>query len=129
MMNPLTSNLKDVDSYVAVFPIGTQKHLTQLRGLVQKIVPKAEESLSYQMPAYKYLGKPLVYFAGYKGHIGFYPTPSAILEFKRELSMYPTSKGAVQFPIDKALPVTLITQIVKFRKLENEEKAAKKSSK
>jgi uncharacterized protein YdhG (YjbR/CyaY superfamily) len=110
-----------VDQYIAGFPKETQKLLSQLRATIRKAAPEAEEGISYQMPAYKYRG-PLVYFAGYARHIGLYPTPSAIEAFKKDLSDYKTSKGAVQFPLDKPLPVQLITRIVNYRKKENLEK-------
>lgn len=103
-----------VDDYIAQFPIETQKLLKQLRAIIKKAAPKAEEVISYQMPAYKQQG-PLVYFAGYKYHIGFYPTGSGIKAFEAQLSDYKWSKGAVQFPLDKPLPVDLITKMVKHR--------------
>ena len=81
------------------------------------------------MPAYKYHGV-LVYFGGYKNHIGFYASPTGHEAFKKELSIYKSGKGSVQFPLDKPLPLKLITQIVKFRVIQNEEKeAAKKQGK
>lgn len=114
-------NFKTVDEYIALQALETQVLLKQLRQCIKKAAPKAEEEIAYQMPGYK-LGRPLVYFAAYKNHIGFYPTPSGIVAFAKELSPYKTSKGAVQFPIDEKLPLTLITQIVKYRVKENNEK-------
>jgi uncharacterized protein YdhG (YjbR/CyaY superfamily) len=111
----------NVNEYIESFPKATQTLLKQIRATIKKAAPYAEELISYQMPAYKCNG-PLVYFAGYKNHIGFYPTPSGILAFKKELAIYKTSKGAVQFPIDEKLPLGLITKIVKYRVKENSEK-------
>ena len=112
----------DVDKYIASFPPATRKMLEQLRSAIKKTVPAAVELISYQMPAYKYKGV-LVYFGGYEKHIGFYPTPSVIEAFKKELSVYKIGKGSIQFPLDKPLPLPLIRQMVKFRALQNEEKA------
>lgn len=117
---------KNVDEYLEEFPTSVRKTLKQLRKTIKAAAPEAEEVISYQMPAFKYHGM-LVYFAGYKNHIGFYPVSSAIKAFEKELSKYPTSKGTVQFPIDKPLPLSLITKMVKFRVRENEvKKKAKK---
>lgn len=103
-----------------------QKVLKELREMIKKCAPKAEESISYGMPTFK-LNGPLVYFAGQKHHIGFYPTPSGVTAFKKELSDYSTSKGCIRFSYDKPLPVALITKIVKFRVKENKERTKKKA--
>ncbi|MEO7768543.1 MAG: DUF1801 domain-containing protein [Ferruginibacter sp.] len=126
-MKTATAITTDVDAYIAGFPDDTQKLLRQLRATIMKAAPGAEELISYQMPAYKYNGM-LVYFAGYKLHIGFYPTPSGIENFKKELSVFKNSKGAVQFPTEQPLPLQLITKIVKFRVKENRERAAIKAN-
>jgi len=110
-----------IDEYIAGFPAETQMLLKQMRAIIQKAAPKAEECISYQMPAYKLHGA-LVYFAGYQKHIGFYPSSSGISVFKEEFANYKNSKGAVQFSLDQKLPVTLITKIVKYRVKENIEK-------
>jgi len=123
-----TFKISDIDMYIAAFPKGTQDLLMQLRTTIKKAAPQAEEVLSYQMPAYKFHGI-LVYFAGHKHHIGFYPTSSGIEAFKQELSVYKGAKGSVQFPLDQPLPLRLISQIVKFRVIENREKAIAKSKK
>lgn len=115
----------EIDAYINSFTGQTQEALVKMRAIIKKAAPQAEELISYGMPAYKLDGM-LVYFAGYDRHIGFYPTPSGIVNFKEELSVYKTAKGSVQFPLDKKLPVSLITQIVKFRIAENQEKAANK---
>lgn len=112
---------KTVDQYIADFPKQVQTLLQELRSTIKKVAPKAEEVISYNMPAFRLNGM-LVYYAGYKAHIGFYPMPAAIIAFKKELESYVTSKGAIQFPLDKKLPLTLVKNIVKFRILENEEK-------
>jgi uncharacterized protein YdhG (YjbR/CyaY superfamily) len=116
---------KNVDEYIAPFPPAIKTALESLRKTIKKAAPHAEEFISYAMPAYKYNGV-LVYFAGYKNHIGFYGTPSGHEAFKKELSIYKSGKGSVQFPLDKPLPLKLITQIVKFRVAQNNEKAANK---
>lgn len=108
----------DVDEYIAGFPKETQTLLKQLRAAIMKAAPGAEEVISYQMPAYRYNGM-LVYFAGYKNHIGFYPGAAGIEAFKKELSTFKGAKGSVQFPLEKPLPVQLITKIVAFRVKQN----------
>ncbi len=108
----------NVDNYIAQFPETIQKLLRQMRATIRKAAPDAEESISYQMPAYKYHGV-LAFFAGYKNHIGFYPTPSGIEEFKKELSKFKGAKGSVQFPLDQPLPLKLVTKIVVYRMKQN----------
>jgi len=120
-MTHKTTRVNDVDQYVARYPKGVQKLLKQFRGAIFKAAPRAEETISYQMPAYKLHGM-LVYFAAYEKHIGFYPMPDAITAFRKDLSAYKTSKGAIQFPIDEPLPVQLISRIIAFRVEENMEK-------
>jgi uncharacterized protein YdhG (YjbR/CyaY superfamily) len=117
----------NIDEYISGFPEPTQQQLQQMRSIIRKAAPKAEEVISYAMPAFKANGI-LVYFAGYEHHIGFYPTGSGITAFQKEIADYKSSKGAVQFPIDKPLPVALITRMVKFRVKQDEEKARNRSS-
>ena len=112
---------KNIDEYISGFPVETQRKLDQVRATIRKAAPKAEEVISYAMPAYKCNGM-LVFFAGYKNHIGFYATPTGHSAFKKELSVYKQGKGSVQFPLDKAMPLKLITKIVKFRVKENLER-------
>lgn len=107
-----------INTYIKTFPKTVQGKLKQLREAIQKTSPKATETISYGMPTFKLNGKNLVHFAAYKNHIGFYPTPSAITKFSAELKKYVTSKGAVQFPIDKPIPLSLVKRIVKFRVTE-----------
>ena len=115
-----------IDEYILDFPDEVQAILNQIRTTIRQAAPNAEESISYGMPAYKTYGKPLVYFAGFKNHIGFYATPTGHAEFAKELSKYKQGKGSVQFPIDQPMPLDLIFQIVEFRVFENQEKAKAK---
>jgi len=115
-----------IDEYILDFPDEVQALLIQVRYTIRQAAPDAEESISYGMPAYKTYGKPLVYFAGFKNHIGFYATPTGHSEFAKELSKYKQGKGSVQFPIDQPIPLDLIFQIVEFRVIENMEKAKAK---
>ena len=119
---------KDIDSYIATFPEDVQVLLEQVRHAIKTSAPKAEEVISYNMPAFKYHGI-LVYFAGYKNHIGFYSLPSGHKAFEKELSKYKQGKGSVQFPLDKPMPLALIKKMVKFRVKENSEKAKLKKAK
>ncbi|TLY08867.1 MAG: hypothetical protein E6K85_07265 [Thaumarchaeota archaeon] len=113
---------RTIDEYIKIFPQDVQSILERMRQTIRKATPEAVESISYQMPTFKLNGKNLVYFAGYKNHIGFYPVPSGIRAFKKELSQYKTGKGSVQFPIDKPVPYDLVKKIVMFRVKENMKK-------
>jgi uncharacterized protein YdhG (YjbR/CyaY superfamily) len=106
--------LNEVDLYIKQFPENVQLQLTNLRKIIIQTAPNAIELISYKMPAYK-LHECLVYFAGYKNHIGFYPTGQGIAAFENEFSNYKYSKGAVQFSIDEPLPKDLIARMVKYR--------------
>ena len=106
---------KTVDEYISAFPLAVQTLLKKIRALVKKHAPEAVESVSYGMPAYKINGKPLVYFAGYKNHIGFYATPTGHETFAEELSHYKQGKGSVQFPLDKPMPYELMGRMVEWR--------------
>ena len=117
-----------IDDYISKYPESFQVILQRLRDTIKKAAPKAVEHISYQMPAFKQDGM-LVYFAGWKTHIGFYPVSSAIREFAKDLSKYEYSKGTVKFPIDKPIPYGLISRIVKFRVRENQAKAMAKMKK
>ncbi|UEG49670.1 DUF1801 domain-containing protein [Ferruginibacter lapsinanis] len=114
-----------VDEYISSFPEDVQEKLQQLRAIIKKAAPNAEELISYKMPAYKLHGV-LVYFAAYKNHIGLYATPTAHSQFKKELSAYKTGKGSVQFPLDKPMPYSLITKIVKYKVQQNLQQVKKK---
>lgn len=121
-------NFTSIDEYIAYYPPNIQPILEELRTIIKQAAPQAKEVISYNMPAFKQHGV-LVYFAAYKGHIGFYPTASPIVVFKNELSSYKTSKGAIQFPIDNPLPKKLIQDIVIYRLSEDIEKAQLKKKK
>jgi len=112
-----------IDEYIAGFPQDVQDMLEKMRKTIRRAAPDAEETISYRIPTFKLKG-PLVYFAAFKAHIGFYPVTSAVKEkFKKELSIYERAKGTVRFPLDKPIPYTLIGRIVKFRVKENMERA------
>lgn len=115
----------NIDEYIALFPQDIQKKLKQLRETIHAAAPEATEKIAYQMPTF-YLNGNLVHFAAFKNHIGFYPVPSGIEAFKKELSKYAQGKGSVQFPLDQPLPIQLIRKIVKFRLKENLNKTVKK---
>jgi uncharacterized protein YdhG (YjbR/CyaY superfamily) len=117
-----------IDEYIASFPVEIQKIMQELRATIKAAAPGAEEKISYQIPAFALKGN-LVYFAAWKNHIGFYPTSSGTQAFKHELSIYESAKGSVKFPLEKPLPLDLISRIVKFRVVENLRKAEMKSSK
>ena len=112
------SESKKIDDYISGFPEDIQVRLNKLKQVIKEAAPNARETISYQMPTFKLNGN-LVHFAAFKHHIGFYPTPSAISAFEKQLSPYKTSKGAVQFPHDKPIPYELVTEMVKFRVREN----------
>jgi len=116
-----------IDAYIAGFSEGVQEILQKIRGIVKEAAPDAEETIKYQIPTFVLNGN-LVHFAAFEKHIGLYPTPSGIEQFKDALSVYKNAKGSVQFPLDSAIPYTLIKKIVKFRVKENREKAASKTS-
>ncbi len=113
-MNKSHLQFSTIDEYHHCFEAPIQKKLQQLRMAIQKAAPQATEGISYGMPVFK-LKKPLAYYAVNKNHIGFYPTPNPIVHFANELASYKTSKGAVQFPLDQPLPLSLITEMVLFR--------------
>ncbi|HEX7845749.1 MAG TPA: DUF1801 domain-containing protein [Chitinophagaceae bacterium] len=121
-MQRMSKIAKDIDEYINGFSGDTKDRLSKIRTIIQKAAPKATEKISYAIPTFFYGGN-LVHFAAYKNHIGFYPGAGGIEAFQKELGAYETSKGTVQFPHDKPLPAGLITQIVKFRVLQNKEKA------
>jgi uncharacterized protein YdhG (YjbR/CyaY superfamily) len=107
--------MNDMEKYIAGFPPEVQKVLNEYRDHIRKMVPDAEETISYGIPTFKLNGRNLVHFGGFKNHTSFFPGASGIEAFKNEFSEYKVSKGTVQFPLDKPLPLNLITRIVKFR--------------
>jgi len=110
-----------IDEYITAFPKQIQDILQKLRWIIKEAAPQAQETISYQMPAFKLNGI-LVYFAAFKDHIGFFPTSSGVAAFEKELSEYKTSKGTIRFPLDKQIPFDLVTKIVKYRVNENLQK-------
>jgi uncharacterized protein YdhG (YjbR/CyaY superfamily) len=121
----MKNEYSDIDGYIRTFPENIQLLLRQIRKTIKQAAPAAEESIGYGMPAFKTNGKPLVYFAAFKNHIGFYATPTGHKEFEKELSKYKQGKGSVQFPLDKPLPLELISRITEFRVQENLAKSKK----
>ncbi len=123
-------NLKidTINDYIEAQPLEKRATLQKMRAIIQKAAPKATEVISYSMPAFKQEGI-LVYFAAFKNHYGFFPTSKPIVVFKKELAPYKTSKGSIQLPIDKPLPIKLIQAIVKFRVAQNKDKARLKLKK
>jgi len=114
-----SNNSTTIDAYIKAFPQNVQEILEKVRQIIRKEAPEAVEAISYGMPTFKLNGKNLVHFAGWKEHIGFYPTPSGIEKFKKELSHYQGAKGSIQFPLNQPIPYDLIAQIVKYRIEEN----------
>jgi uncharacterized protein YdhG (YjbR/CyaY superfamily) len=123
------SGFNSIDEYIATFPADIQKILQEVRATIKAAAPDAEEKISYQMPTFTLYGGNLVHFAAFKNHIGFYPTPSGIEAFQKELSVYKGAKGSTQFPLDKPMPLKLISRIVKFRVAESTKKAKLKLAK
>ncbi len=121
-MTTSKKQFRTVDDYIKTFPNDVQSILEKMRQTIKKAAPEAVEAISYQMPTFKLNGKNLVHFAAHKNHIGFYPTPSGIEAFKKELSQYKGAKGSVQFPIEEPIPYDLVKKIVIFRVKENLEK-------
>ncbi|MDD5368378.1 MAG: DUF1801 domain-containing protein [Anaerolineaceae bacterium] len=121
-MNAEKGTPKTIDEYIAGFPIEIQKILEKIRETIRKAAPDAQETIKYQMPTFTLNGN-LVHFAAFKQHVGFYPVPSGIEQFKKELSAYKGAKGSVQFPLDQPIPYNLISRIVAFRVKENLAKA------
>lgn len=121
MMDARKKQFTTIDEYIATFPADVQVTLQKLRETIQQAAPDAEEAISYGMPTFKLHGN-LVYFAAFKNHFGFYPTPSPIETFADELSPYKVSKGAIQFPKDQPLPLDLVRRIVEFRVQQTLEK-------
>ena len=115
---------KSVDEYISWFPSEVARKLEILRQTIAKAAPEAKETISYSMPAFEFHGV-LCYFAAFKDHLSFFPTSSGVEAFKDELKNYKTSKGTIQLPLDKPLPLELITRIVKFRLEENTKKLKK----
>ncbi len=118
-MNKITP--KNMDDYIDRHPKEIRRLLNQMRRTIQKAAPQAKETISYRIPTFTLNGN-LVHFGAFKDHIGFFPTSSGISAFDKQLSAYKTSRGTVQFPFDKPLPLALVSRIVKFRVKESENK-------
>jgi uncharacterized protein YdhG (YjbR/CyaY superfamily) len=118
----MKSSYSNVEEYINSFDARTAELLKQMRNTIRKAAPEAEELIAYGMPGYRLNKRPLVYFAGFKNHIGFYATPTGHERFKEKLSIYKQGKGSVQFPLDKPLPLDLVAEITKFRMEENMKK-------
>lgn len=115
------TTFKDIDHYIALAPEEVRERLEIIRKTIHEAAPNAREKISYAIPTFTHHGN-LVHFAAFADHLSFFPTSSGVETFKKELSGYKTSKGTIQFPLDKPLPLTLIKRIVKFRSKENEAK-------
>lgn len=103
-----------VEEYIETFPREIQERLHKVRSTIKQAIPDAVETISYGMPAYKFNGKPVAYFAAFAKHIGFYATPNAHEEFVVELAKYKQGKGSVQFPLDQPVPLELISKMVSY---------------
>ncbi|PRY55158.1 uncharacterized protein YdhG (YjbR/CyaY superfamily) [Arcticibacter pallidicorallinus] len=123
----MDKTFNDTESYISSFPENVRLILQQLRSAIKEAAPEAEETIKYDMPTYVQHGN-LVHFAAYRNHIGFYATPTGHAAFEQQLSGYKSGKGSVQFPIEEALPLELVKEIVRFRVLENKEKIQKKKN-
>lgn len=124
------TNFLSVDDYIAAQPEPVRPLLERLRSTIRKAAPKAEESISYQIAAYKLNKYPVIYFAGFRKHVGLYPVIGAVAkEFAKEIKPYQTSKSTLRFALDEPLPVKLISAIVKFRTAEALDRPAKKAPK
>jgi uncharacterized protein YdhG (YjbR/CyaY superfamily) len=128
IMDKQLNGITTIDQYIALFPEDVQVKLKELRKVIKAAAPEAGEKISYQMPTFTLFGN-LVHFAAFNSHIGFYPAPSGIEQFKAEMEPYHTSKGTLRFPLDKPIPYDLISRIVTFRVSENLEKAKGKRKK
>lgn len=126
-MKPARLTPATIDEYITGVPVEVQAMLEKLRQTIRTAAPDATEKISYRIPTF-YLNGNLVHFAAFKHHIGFYPTSSGVSAFQDELSKYKTSKGAIQFPLDKPLPLELVKKIVGFRVTENLKKTAKNAA-
>ena len=123
-MTPVKARPKSITQYIDAAPKEAQKKLREMRACIRAAAPGAKESLKWGMPAFSYR-RILVVFAGFKNHIGFYPTPSAVKAFTKELAKFETAKGSIQFPLEKPLPLGLIRKITKFRVRESMEEDRK----
>lgn len=112
------ADYKTVDEYLENFPVKIRKLLQAVRRTIRRAAPKAAEKIAYRIPTF-FLNGNLVHFAAFSDHISFFPTSSGVSAFKKELKGYKTAKGTIQFPLNKPLPLSLVSKIVKFRVKEN----------
>lgn len=112
--------MNEVDTYINGFSIEVQNRLSAIRNIVRELAPEATERICMRMPTFDLNGKWLVHYAGFEKHIGFYPQPEGIVAFKDRLTEYKTSKGTIQFPLNKTLPIDLIREIVQYRVKEQQ---------
>jgi len=124
----MKSNITTIDDYISTFPDKVQLVLQEFRKVVTHAAPDAQEKISYGIPTL-FLNGNLIHFGGYKNHIGFYPGPGGITEFKDQLGAYELSKGTIKFPLDKSLPAELIAKITQYRVSENQKKVSSKKQK
>jgi uncharacterized protein YdhG (YjbR/CyaY superfamily) len=122
------SGAKDIEEYIEKCPPELRGTLRKIRATIRKAAPAAREVISYQIPAFKQ-NEALVFFAAFADHISFFPTSSGVAKFKKDLAAYKTSRGTIQFPLEKPIPYKLIARITKFRAMEDAAKAAKKKKK
>jgi len=125
-MKSTKTQFSSIDEYIATFPENVQKILEELRSTIKAAAPEATETISYNIPTFTLKGKYLIYFAGWKNHISIYPIPTGSDEFNKQIAKYVEGKGTLKFPIDKPLPLRLITTIVKLKVAENLKKSDKK---
>jgi uncharacterized protein YdhG (YjbR/CyaY superfamily) len=118
----MKKQFKTIDEYIKTFPQDIQDILEKMRQTIHQAAPEAQETINYQIPTFKLNGN-LVHFASFQNHIGFYPAPSGIEAYKKELSIYKSEKGSIQFPLNKPIPYDLVKKIVEFRVKENKLKA------
>jgi uncharacterized protein YdhG (YjbR/CyaY superfamily) len=119
MQQPKTKKIipADIDEYIAGFPTGVQRILQEIRFTIKKAAPKATEAIKYAMPTFMFNGN-RIYFAAYKNHIGFFSVPTGNKDFEKDFTPYKTGKGSIQFPIDKPMPLKLISKIIRFKLTE-----------
>ena len=123
-MNSKKSNPKSIIEYINTAPKESREKLREMRACLHEAAPEAVESMKWGMPAFS-ARRILVMYAGFKHHIGFYPTPSAVKAFARNLSKFKTAKGSIQFPLEKPLPLPLIRRITAFRVREEREEGGR----
>ena len=120
--------VETIDAYVAGFPPDVQALLEKVRRTIRKAVPEAQEAISYRIPAFKLNGRYLIYFAGFKKHIGLYPVRADTAEFQQEIATYGVGKATLQFPLDQPIPVELIVRVVKLKALQSRAAANKRKA-